>query len=108
MGIGQMRQVSIIPLTHSKSDSGAWQKTEGTPYRVWAEVTDPSGFNVYQNGQTQLGQTKTFTIRFRFDRTPDCDWRLIYDGRRWTVTEIRRVDEKKFYYRLTATSKSDS
>lgn len=107
MGIGLRKQVQIIPVTSEKNESGSWVETEGTKAGVWAEVTDPSGFRAYQNGQTQLGETKNFLIRYRFDRFPNCDWRLVYDGRRWTVSEIRKVDEKRFYYRLTATSKSN-
>lgn len=107
MGIGQRKQVQIIPVTSTANTGGSWVENEGNRYSVWAEVTDPSGFRVYAQGQTQLGETKNFLIRFRFDRFPDCDWRLIYDGRKWTVSEIHKVDEKRFYWRLTATSKSN-
>lgn len=108
MGIGLRKQVQIVPYTTTQGADGQNVETEGTKVGVWAEISNPSGFRAYQNGQTQLGETKDFLIRYRFDRFPNCNWRLIYDGRRWTVSEIRKIDEKKFYYRLTATSKSDS
>ncbi len=107
MGIGQRKQIQIIPVIATKAAAGNWISTEQDAVGVWAEVTDPSGFRTYQNGQTQLGETKNFLIRYRFDRFPNCDWKLIYDSRRWTVSEIRKMDEKRFYYRLTATSKSN-
>lgn len=107
MGIGQRKQVQIIPNASTADAGGAWKTTPGSPLGVWAEVTDPSGTRSYQGGQTQLGVTKNFLIRFRFDRYPNADWKLIYDGRKWTVSEIRKIDEKPFYYRLTATSESN-
>ena len=107
MSIGQRHQVQIEPYTNAKGSAGQNIETAGTPIGVWAEVQNPSGFRAYQNGQTQLGSTKDFFIRYRFDKFPDADWRLIYDGKRWTVTEIRKQEEKRFYYRLTATAKSD-
>lgn len=107
MGIGLRKQVQIIPHASTADAAGSWKTAEGSPLGVWAEVTDPSGFRVYQGGQTQLGETKNFLIRFRFDRYPNADWTLIYDGRKWVVSEIRKMNEKNFYYRLTATSKSN-
>ncbi len=108
MGIGNRHQVQIVPYTDTQGAAGNWTGgTEGAPVDVWAEVQNPSGFRAYQNGQTQIGQTKDFFIRFRFDQFPNANWRIVYDGRRWTVSEIRKQDEKKFYYRLTASSKSN-
>ena len=107
MGVGVRKQVQIIPYTSAQSASGSWDESAGTPIGVWAEVQNPSGFRSYANGQTQLGSTKDFFIRYRFDKFPNADWRIVYDGKRWTVTEVRKQQEKKFYYRLTATAKSD-
>lgn len=107
MGIGQRRQVKIIPYTNSRATTGQNIETAGTAIRVWAEVENPSGSRAYQNGQTQMGSTRDFTIRYRFDKSPDSNWKLVYDGRTWTISEIRKVDEKKFYYRLTATAKDN-
>lgn len=107
MAIGNRKQVRITPYTSAQNAAGSSVETAGTPIDIWAEVSNPSGFRAYQNGQTQLGETKDFLIRYRFDQFPNCNWRLIYDGRNWAVSGIRKVDEKKFYYRVTATSKSD-
>lgn len=107
MGIGSRKQVQIVPYTSTPNAFGSHVESEGTRQGVWAEISNPSGFREYAMGQSRLGETKDFLIRYRFDRFPNVNWRLIYDGRKWTVSEIRRIDEKKFYYRLTATSKSD-
>jgi len=107
MGIGNRKPVQVEAYKSEQNASGS--NIEAVQYRAntWAEVDNPSGFRAYQNGQTQLGSTKSFLIRFRFDRFPDCNWRIKYNNKLWTVTEIQRVDEKKFYYRLTASAKSD-
>ena len=107
MGIGQRKQVQLIQYTADKNIAGAWIEVAGTPRNLWAEISNPSGFRAYQNGQTQLGETKDFLIRFRFDLFPNCNWKIVYGGRRWTISENRAIAEKQFYYRLTATSKSD-
>lgn len=105
MGIGKMIPVVIKPYTSAKAAGGEWVETTGTDIQAWAEISNPSGFRAYMSGQTQLGETKDFLIRYRFDNTPGVNWRIVYDNRNWAVSEIRRIDEKKFYYRLTATSK---
>lgn len=105
MGIGNRKQVRIIPYTSAKNASGSFVETAGTGVNVWATVDSPSGFRAYQNGQTQLGNTRTFMVRFKFDMFPDANWRLMYEGKLWTVTEIRKINEKKFYYLITATTK---
>lgn len=107
MGIGVRKQIKIVPYTSAANAEGRNIEAEGTRVHLWAEVTNPSGFREYANGQSALGETKDFLVRYRFDMFPNVNWRLLYDGRRWTVTEVRRLDEKKFYYRLTASSKSD-
>ena len=107
MGIGQRRQVQLVPMISTKNASGSWLTVEGDKVGVWAEVTDPSGNRGYLNGQTQINSSKNFLIRFRFDKFPNCDWKIIYDGKQWTITERRKIDEKQFYWRIAANAKSD-
>lgn len=105
MGIGKRKQVRIIPYTSAKNASGSFVETPGTGVNIWAKVENPSGSRGYQNGQTQMSNTRTFMVRFKFDLFPDANWRLMYDGKLWTVTDIQKVDERKFYYLISATSK---
>lgn len=107
MGIGERKQVKLIQMITAKVADGNWVTTEGERFGAWAEISNPSGFRDYQNGQTQLGSTKKFLIRFRFDKYPDCDWKVRYDGKDWTISERRKVDEKRFYWLITATSKAN-
>lgn len=107
MGIGNRKQVQLVPITSTQNASGAWITSEGVKIGVWAEVSDPSGSRGYDKGQTQIGSNKNFLIRFKFDLFPNCDWKIRYDGKDWTISEKRKVDEKRFYWRIAANAKSD-
>lgn len=108
MGIGVRKQVQLVQVVSTKADTGNWTtNTEGLRFGVWAEIGYPSGFRDYQNGQTQLGTTKRFKIRFRFDKYPNADWKVKYDGKDWTISEKQKLDEKRFYWLITAQSKAD-
>lgn len=108
MGIGtykpiQLRQIAVM----IDAETGRNVESTGEVVNTWADITNPSGFRDYSNGQTQMGSTKRFLIRFRFDRYLNADWVIRYAGKDWTPSEIQRVDENKFYWLVTATSKSD-
>jgi len=107
MGIGQRKRITLSQVLVTQNSDGENIESEGAFFKAWAEVSNPSGFRDYINGQTQLGKTKTFLIRFRFDRYPNADWKIVYEGKQWTVSEISRVSEKNFYWQLTAVSKND-
>ena len=106
MGIGQRKQVRLEQVLITIDAEGRNIESAGESFSMWAEVLNPSGSREYANGQTQMSQNKKFIIRFRFDRFLDCEWKIGYAGRTWTVSEIQNVDEKKFYWSLTAQSKS--
>lgn len=107
MGIGQRKQVQLVQLLVAQDTDGRNKEQEGDKFGVWAEISNPSGFRSYLNGQTQMGNTKNFLIRFRFNKYPNCDWKIRYEGKDWTITNIEKVDEKRFYWQMTATAKSD-
>lgn len=107
MGIGQRRPIELVQIVSAKDSAGRWQSSEGEVFQTWADVASVSGFREYQVGQTQLGETKTFQVRFRFNKYPNCDWKVRYDGKVWTVSEIEKVNEKQFYWLLRATTRGD-
>lgn len=108
MGIGARKQIQLVQVVSTKGEAGNWtDNVEGLRFGLWAEITNPSGFRDYQNGQTQLGQTKRFKVRFRFDKYPGADWKVKYDERTWTISDKQKLDEKRFYWLITAQSKSD-
>ncbi len=107
MGIGQRKKIQIVPFTSSKGVNGQNVETEGVRIGVWAEVTAPGGGRSYEYGQTRISSTRDFTINYRFDLFPDANWRIVYDGKMWTVNSIEKIDEKRFFYVLNATAKSN-
>lgn len=107
MGIGQRKQVQLVQLLVAQDTDGRNKEQEGDKFGVWAEISNPSGFRLYAQGQTQMGNTKNFLIRFRINKYPDCNWKIRYEGKDWTITNIEKVDEKRFYWQMTATAKSD-
>lgn len=106
MGIGRRKRVTLTTVLVTTDANGRNIEADGDSYRAWAEVTNPSGFRAYLNGQTQLGKTKLFKLRFRFDKYPGAEWKIGYENKEWTVSEIQRVSEKNFYWEVTAASKS--
>lgn len=107
MGIGQRKRVTLSQVVVTQDSNGRNIESQGPVYNTWAEVSNPSGFRAYLNGQTQLGKTKLFKLRFRFDKHPNADWKIVYDSKDWTVSDIQRIEEKSFYWELTGTSKSN-
>ena len=107
MGIGQRKPIQLIQVSVLIESTGKNVEYNHAVFNTWADISNPSGFRDYSNGQTQLGQTKNFLIRFHFNRFLNCDWKINYDGKNWTISNFQRIDEKKFYWLLTATSKAD-
>lgn len=107
MAIGTRIQVQLVQILVGQDSDGRNREQEGERFGAWADITNPSGFRNYENGQTVLGNTKRFLIRFRFNKYPDCNWKIRYEGKDWTISEILKRAEKKFYWQLTATAKSD-
>lgn len=107
MSIGTRKQVQLVQILVGKDSDGQNIEQEGDKFGVWADIRNPSGFRQYLNGQTQMGHTKDFMIRYRFDKYPGANWKIRYEGKDWTITSIQRREEKKFYWQLTASSKSD-
>lgn len=107
MGIGQRRQVQLIQILSVRGNQHEWVETEGQKVGCWAEISNPRGYREYSDGQTQLGTTKVFLIRFNFNKYPNADWKIRYEGKDWTISARESVDEKRFYWRFTAQSKAD-
>lgn len=105
MGIGQRKMIQLVYVANEQAAAGNWVEQPKENYNTWAEISNPSGFRDYMNGQTQLGETKKFKVRFRFDLFPGADWKVKYMGKEWTVSEVQRDNEKKFYWLFRATSK---
>lgn len=107
MGIGARKPVQLVEVLNTVKADGSNTVSYGIPIGTWAEISNPSGFRQYLNGQTQAGQTKDFLIRYKFTGQPTSSWIIRYAGKDWTIQTRIAINEKAFYWRITATSKSD-
>lgn len=71
---------------------------------TFAEVTDISGNRTTLYGDTDMAKLKRFRIRFNTKFNPTGNWRIIYDGDRYTVTKISKDEEKRFFWTFEATA----
>lgn len=108
MGIGLRRQIKLVQIVVTQDTDGRNKEAEGDKFGVWAEIKQKGGFRDYNLGQTQLGTTKEFLIRFRFNKYPNVNWKIVYQDHDWTISDINNVKEKRFYWSITATMKADA
>lgn len=97
---GLSKQIRLEKWISTQDGSGNWTEAV-TKYNCFAEVTSSGGVRSSLNGQTQLTKSKKFKIRFRPDFKPSGNWRIIYDGLRYTVQNIEKENEKRFYWIFT-------
>lgn len=108
MGIGQRKQVQLVQISSTQQAAGNWgTEVEGLRYGCWAEISNQRGSADYNSGQTQLANTKVFKIRFRFDKFPDANWEIKYENKDWTISNRQALQEKRFYWIITASSKAN-
>jgi len=98
---GVSKQIRLEKWVSTQGATGNW--TEGvTKYNCFAEVTRTGGGRSSLNGQDKLDSTIKFRVRFRPDFKPSGNWRVIYDGLKYTVNSIEKEDGKRFWWILTA------
>jgi SPP1 family predicted phage head-tail adaptor len=107
MGIGQRRKIQLVEVTNAQAAEGNNTNTLQAAINTWAEVSRPSGSRSFFGFQSQLDTTRDFLIRYDFDIDTDRKWHIVYDGKVWVPSQITRVDEKNFYYRVTANARDD-
>jgi SPP1 family predicted phage head-tail adaptor len=107
MGIGARKKIELVRVVHGQGATGANENDPQDAVDTWAEITNPSGFRQYLNGQGAMEDTKDFLVRYDFTNQPNSSWRIVYDGKNWEIQNRIPIDEKKFYWRITATAKGD-
>ena len=101
--IGNRKPFKLVDETPTLVD-GEHEENSVTVYRGWGEFGKSTGSNYSMrsvlNNQTQID--KFFEVRFRFrdDISVNANTKLIYNGNKYTVTGIRRDNEKRFYWIL--------
>ena len=99
--MAELKQIRLEKWVSTKDGSGDFKETV-TKYNLWAEVVTSSTSRGSVGGSTKLTQTVQFRVRFRPDFKPTGDWRVVHDGRRYTVTSIEKENQKRFYWLITA------
>jgi head-tail adaptor len=100
MAIGNLKPIKLIQYT--QTIDGAGDATEATEvvYKMWAEVTDNGGSRSQSLGRTEMSDSKTFKVNFR-NYLITGDYKIEYFGQVYAITNVQRIDEKRFNYLLT-------
>lgn len=97
--IGNLKPIKLIQYTQTIDDNGDAQEAVGTVYKMWAEITDEGGSKSMEVGRTAMSDTKTFKINFRGYLVTG-DYKVQYLGQTYALTNIKRIQEKRFNYEL--------
>jgi len=88
-----------------QDSNGEWDESITEKINVFAEVSRSGGDRSSLNGKE--GLTNFFIFRFRYNPKidPTSNWRVIYDGRRFTPHSIEKENQNTFYWIIKAEAK---
>ncbi len=89
-------QIRIEKWVKNKDGNGNMIDSIQRSYNFWAELVQQGGGRSDTAGQQRLTNSKQFKIRFRPDWKLTGLWKLVYLQKRYTITNIERVNEKRF------------
>jgi SPP1 family predicted phage head-tail adaptor len=99
--IGNLKPIKLLKYTNTIDADGDATDTVAVTYKMWAEITDEGGGRTQADGRTDMSDTKTFKVPFRgYNITPD--YKIEYFGQTYSISSVRRIDEKRFYWEITA------
>lgn len=81
--------------------NGSFKDTLLSSIPVWAEVRKKSGYRAYEGHHVQEGEAYEITFRAN-NLKVDTTWKVMYNGKRMTITSAERVQEKHFKYKIIA------
>jgi SPP1 family predicted phage head-tail adaptor len=83
---------------------GNGNNTESIEKKIdyWAIVSEASGDRSSLNGQTGLTNSVSFEIDYNPKFNPTGNWRVIFDGRRFTVHQVKKKNQDRFKLIITA------
>ena len=90
------KQIRIEKWGAVKDAKGDMKESILVAYNMWAEPVKISGSLSQTIGQTKLNNQVRFKIRFRPDWHINSAWKIDYLSQRYTITNIQRIDEKRF------------
>ena len=97
-------QIRVEKWIAPKNANGDAQEQIEVAYNLWAEVLQSSGNRSDTNGQTKLNKSKQFKVRFRPDWDLSSAWKFVYLQKRYSITAIERIDEKRFNWIINGES----
>lgn len=97
------KQIRLEKWVSTKDGSGDFKETT-TKYNLWAEVFEDGGGRSQVNGKNHLTNTARFRVYFRPDLKPTVGWKVVYDQKRYTISNIKKENGERFYWIITATS----
>ena len=99
--IDNLKPIKLLKYTNTIDADGDATDTVATTYKMWAEVEDGGGSRTQADGRTDMSDTKTFKLPFRgYNITPD--YKIEYFGQTYSISAVRRIDEKRFNWEITA------
>lgn len=98
--IGNLKPIKLIQYTQTIDNNGDAEESVAVVYKMWAEVTDEGGSKSMEMGRTAMSDTKTFKINFR-NYLVTGDYKIQYFGQVYAITNIKRIQEKRFNYELS-------
>jgi len=99
--IGTTKPIKLLKYTTTVDANGDAQETLATTYKLWAEISDSGGGRSQVDCRTDASDTKVFRINFRdYPITPD--FKIEYFGQTYSISNVRRVDQQRFYWEITA------
>lgn len=99
--VGLMRKIKLEKWTEAKDADGKWVESVESTDNLFAEVKFLSGSRESYAGQTNVSGSVRFKIRHKNLKVVG-KWKVVYNGKRYSITSIQRENEKKFYWILTA------
>ena len=93
-------QIRVEKWQQVKDGNGNAVESVQYAYNLWAESVRTGGNRTDSNGQTKLNNSVRFKIRFRPDWKINGMWKLIYNGMRYSITDIKRVNERRFNWEI--------
>jgi len=100
--VGLMKPIRLERRLNSQDATGRWIAGTITKYNVWAEVSKV-GASRNPGNQTQLTGQVTFKMWFNNGLNLTTDWKVVYAGKRYTITGIDVLNEMRFNYLINAT-----
>lgn len=100
--VGLMKPIRLIKMSSTQDVNGRWSETQAAAYNVFASLQKTSTGRTVNSGQTGISNTIQFKMYARELFNISAKWRIVYDGKLWTVTGIDKIDEKLFNTLITA------